>query len=181
VEKKFLLTVYAYTTIACQVTNAMQQPHQLGLGDGRDHRVIFTSSQQPPNTALLQLLGAATWGDTALAQEALTQYKAPINGTDLFGRTALHFAVSHPALIQFFLQNGALPNLPDHNQQTALHYACQQVTPLDIINHTTSALLKTIMLLLCVAPEKPIHDKDGKTALDYSPLLRKALGIPGQK
>jgi len=42
----------------------------------------------------------------------------------LAGRTALHLAASrHPAIVEFFLQNGASPNLPDHDGVFPLHAA----------------------------------------------------------
>ncbi len=77
----------------------------------------------PPLSATATPLHWAAENGLISIAEGLLDNGAPIDAVDPFGRTPLHRAVRHPAMVAFLIREGADVNLADVFGRTPLHEA----------------------------------------------------------
>merc|ERR1712098_54547 len=112
---------------------------------------------------------------------------ADVKSADIFGNTALHFAVrkQHDSVVAFLLDSGANVNAADQNGVTALHMASSRQneeivksllakepninaqnasyqTPL--MYAAKMSIMKNVEILLKAGADAKLRDEDGKTA-----------------
>ncbi|KAK8793561.1 hypothetical protein WA171_002695 [Blastocystis sp. BT1] len=108
------------------------------------------------------LFSAAAYGEYLSIDDRLKlasfRFSSVINQQDEYGLTMLMEAVrnNRKETVQYLLEHGANPNVVDHNQCSALHYACSDAHS-DIIH-----------LLIDHKADVNCRDSKGRTPIHYA-------------